>query len=140
MIRWARTPYRAIRHAMANSASQAHASDSWYQCETLCGRRLDGAYASHPDTRPCKSCLRALAAGVEFQDHWTLVPWGVHDNQWAYEDTRAQRDLHNVWTVVTGDDGATLYAVPGYHIVNREFYVVTEEAWTDADNMITWKY
>ncbi|TAN06833.1 MAG: hypothetical protein EPN36_03635 [Rhodanobacteraceae bacterium] len=43
-------------------------------------------------------------------------------------------DTNRVWTVIEGDEG-TLYAMAGYHVVNRVGYLVTREPWTDPDTM-----
>lgn len=34
-----------------------------------------------------------------------------------------------VWTMVDGDDG--MYLIAGYHLVNRIYYVITNEEWAD---------
>jgi hypothetical protein len=36
-----------------------------------------------------------------------------------------------VWTIIEGDRSRALYAMPGFHFVNRLGYVVTEQPWTD---------
>lgn len=41
---------------------------------------------------------------------------------------------NRVWTVVEGDEG-TLYAMAGYHVINRVGYLVTREPWTDPDTI-----
>ena len=56
-------------------------------------------------------------------------PGTDHGDGWPYELTLDQ-PLANVWTVVEGDDDG-LYACKGYHVVNRVYYLVTEEPWTD---------
>jgi len=38
--------------------------------------------------------------------------------------------VHHVWTIIEGDT-CDLYYVPGYHLVNRLGYLVTEEPWTE---------
>jgi hypothetical protein len=43
-------------------------------------------------------------------------------------------DTHRVWTVVEGDED-TLYAMAGYHVVNRVGYLVTREPWTNPDTV-----
>lgn len=42
------------------------------------------------------------------------------------------RDLPacHVWTVVDGDDGG-MYALAGFHVVNRVGYLLTERPWQD---------
>ena len=46
-------------------------------------------------------------------------------------------DPHNVWTIVDGDDGG-MYAIPGFHIVNRVCYVVTEKPWETGLEEALW--
>jgi hypothetical protein len=36
-----------------------------------------------------------------------------------------------IWTMIDGDDG--MYLIAGYHLVNRIYYIVTMEEWTDED-------
>lgn len=36
-----------------------------------------------------------------------------------------------VWTCVDGDDG--MYFVAGYHLVNRIYYLITNEPWLNQD-------
>jgi hypothetical protein len=38
-----------------------------------------------------------------------------------------------VWTMVDGDDG--MYLEAGYHLVNRIYYIITNEEWTSADEV-----
>jgi len=45
--------------------------------------------------------------------------------------------LEHVWTVVDGDDG-DMYAIPGYHIVNKVGYVITENPWHDETEEAVW--
>jgi len=42
-----------------------------------------------------------------------------------------------LWTVVEGDD-SNLYAIAGYHLVNRLHYVVTLEEWSDDGEQYLW--
>ena len=41
--------------------------------------------------------------------------------------------LNHVWTVVESgdDDDGSWYAIPGFHIVNKLGYVITEKRWDD---------
>jgi len=39
-----------------------------------------------------------------------------------------------VWTVVETGEDEILYAMAGFHVVNRVGYVITEEPWTDPDS------
>ena len=36
-------------------------------------------------------------------------------------------DVHNIWTVIEGDDD--LHIVSGLHLVNRLNYIITENKW-----------
>lgn len=53
-----------------------------------------------------------------------------------YEEAR-RSPVERVWTIVEGDDG-NLYAAPGYRVVNRLGYVVTERPWPSADVIAVW--
>jgi hypothetical protein len=44
-------------------------------------------------------------------------------------------DSHNIWTWIDGDEGSCL--VPGYHLVNRIGFFVTEKQWADRDLAVT---
>lgn len=46
-----------------------------------------------------------------------------------FEEVRDMPQCH-VWTVVDGDDGG-LYALAGFHVVNRVGYLLTERPWQD---------
>lgn len=55
-----------------------------------------------------------------------------------FEQTK-KYPLRQVWTVVEGDtDG--WWCLTGYHVVNRLFYLVSEQEWTDADAEIDYQY
>ena len=41
-----------------------------------------------------------------------------------------------LWTIVETEDG--LYAIPGYHYVNRMLYVVTKEKWKSKNEEYRW--
>jgi hypothetical protein len=56
---------------------------------------------------------------------------------WRFEETRTE-PLTHVWTIMTGDDGESAYACPGYHVVNVEGYVVTEQPWVDETLDAVW--
>lgn len=43
-----------------------------------------------------------------------------------------------VWTCVDGDDG--LYCVSGYHIVNRVYYLITNEPWSQCEEYLIESY
>jgi hypothetical protein len=50
---------------------------------------------------------------------------------WEWEEVK-DLDEHYVWTIVDGDDG-NMYADPGFHIVNKVGYTVTEQPWSDDE-------
>ena len=52
------------------------------------------------------------------------------EDLWEHDQTLAY-PLEQVWTIIEDDYGRNLYACPGYHIVNKLGYVVTEKPWTD---------
>lgn len=56
---------------------------------------------------------------------------------WSWAEVQDQ-ELAHVWTIVTGDDNESAYAMPGFHIVNREGYVVTARPWTDETLDAVW--
>lgn len=60
-------------------------------------------------------------------------------DHWSYEDA-VKMPLNQVWTVVEGDSGRDWWATTGFHIVNKLFYVVTQEPWTDEDSAKNFKY
>ena len=65
----------------------------------------------------------------------TFIPIGVDGGEelmHTFDQTRGVNPRH-VWTVVTGDDSDNLYAVPGYHVVNRKGYLITEKPWVTGD-------
>lgn len=57
---------------------------------------------------------------------------------WEYEELTGTPD-NQVWTIVeTGDEDENWYALPGYHIVNKIGYAVTEKPWTDEAVTALW--
>ncbi|WP_314191963.1 hypothetical protein [uncultured Arthrobacter sp.] len=67
----------------------------------------------------------------EFDSRFTVVPDPVTGDTIRPSDQGLDRDSRNLWTIVEGDDGGNLYAVSGWHFVNRVGYILTEEAWTE---------
>lgn len=57
-------------------------------------------------------------------------------NYFEHEDV-VKKPLHNVWTVVEGDDEG-LYASPGFHIVNKIGYLLTKKPWKSAARDAIW--
>jgi hypothetical protein len=45
-------------------------------------------------------------------------------------------DIHNVWSANTGDDGDSLWLSNGNHPVNHAYYLISEEPWTDDDEIL----
>lgn len=60
-------------------------------------------------------------------------------DHWEWEDA-AKMPVNQVWTVVEGDSGRDWWATTGFHVVNKLFYVVTQEPWTDEDSAKNFKY
>lgn len=52
--------------------------------------------------------------------------------QWEIEDVKLI-DLHHMWTVV--DAEGDWQALPGWHIVNRLFYLVTKKPWVTGEEV-----
>lgn len=44
----------------------------------------------------------------------------------------------NVWTIIDGEDDDNLYIIAGYHYVNRLYYVITNEKWTNDYECYVW--
>lgn len=63
--------------------------------------------------------------------------WGVYlkpsGDLFEFKDVRDQ-EPHHVWTIVeTGDDrDGNWYALPGFHIVNKLGYVMTQVPWSNS--------
>jgi hypothetical protein len=47
------------------------------------------------------------------------------------ELVNSKKNKKRVWTMVDSDDG--MYLIAGYHLINRIYYVVTKEEWSDQD-------
>lgn len=48
------------------------------------------------------------------------------------------QDEKFVWTCIDGDDG--MYFVPGVHLVNRIYYLITNEPWQDFEEYLIESY
>lgn len=57
------------------------------------------------------------------------------DTTWEFEQAKTQ-PIEHVWTIVDGDDD--LYALAGFHVVNRVGYVVTEVPWASDGAEAVW--
>lgn len=60
-------------------------------------------------------------------------------NHWEHADA-VKMPTNQVWTIVEGDEGRDWWALTGFHIVNKLFYVVTQEPWTDDDTGKNFRY
>lgn len=68
----------------------------------------------------------------------TYKPINASDSEsiWEYGQTLAH-PIQHVWTIVDADDD-NLYALAGYHVVNRVGYIVTEVPWEHGDEEGVW--
>jgi len=60
---------------------------------------------------------------------------------WTFQEVKAAEiPKHRVWTIVeTGDpEDESWYAIPGYHIVNKIDYAVTEKPWEHEHIEAVW--
>lgn len=46
-----------------------------------------------------------------------------------------QENSKHLWTIVDGDDGS-MYALSGWHYVNRVGYIITTEPWTEETEAV----
>lgn len=68
-----------------------------------------------------------------FWEHYKPIESITGNQMWEYHEVIASGvPLNRIWTVIEGDTGRTWYASPGFHIVNKLGYVVTEVPWEDA--------
>lgn len=75
----------------------------------------------------------------DFEEHYTVVNEDVdYDEAAAMVEMETWEGRH-LWTIVEGDDG-DLYAVAGWHYVNRIKYVTTQEAWNENAERATFRY
>lgn len=75
------------------------------------------------------------------RDKFTVLgnPNADWDQQFSFEEAK-QYPENRVWTVVTGDSGKQLWAVAGFHMVNKLHYAITEQPWTEEDESIDYKW
>lgn len=68
--------------------------------------------------------------------------WGAYarsDGELFSHADIVHKPLNLVWTVVDDGEGTnTLYALPGFHIVNKVGYVLTTKAWDDPQQEAYW--
>lgn len=70
----------------------------------------------------------------EFEEEFNPLPKNKDGDLMREHEEVVDLPLNTVWTVV--DDGGETdnwYAIPGFHIVNKIGYVVTEKPWEDDD-------
>lgn len=70
----------------------------------------------------------------EFDKQFTPVPDAAGEIVRPSDDG-LDKDSTKLWTVVDGDDGG-LYALSGWHYVNRVGYVLTEEDWEEPTEAV----
>ena len=78
----------------------------------------------------------------ELDDRFTKLPNPsdpTEADHWEHEDA-IKMPTRQVWTIVEGDSGKDWWALTGFHIVNKLFYVVTKEEWTDEDSNKEFRY
>jgi len=74
-----------------------------------------------------------------FLEKFTIVDSPSGESYWdltEFEELK-KHDVKNVWSVIEDEDG-NLIASAGYHIVNRTYYLVTEEKWEDDMQEYYW--
>jgi hypothetical protein len=64
----------------------------------------------------------------EFLEKYGLKSGDIVD----YEEDVKDLDYHFVWTLVDAEGESYLY--PGFHLVNRLGYVVSDKPWTDEED------
>ena len=68
----------------------------------------------------------------EFWDEWKVIqrPSGV---LFEHAEVKGQ-SINHVWTILESGDSEddSLYASPGFHVVNRIGYVLTRKPWIDG--------
>lgn len=75
-------------------------------------------------------------------DKFTLIdnPFDPTEGDHFQHHETLDYPLQRVWTVVEGDTGKRWWALTGYHVVNRLFYLVSEQEWTDEDSAVDYEY
>lgn len=78
----------------------------------------------------------------DLEKHYTpLVDENNEDRRWEVWEPPTEFPVERVWTVVVydnDDDSTSWYALAGYHRVNREYFIVTEEPWKSVDEEYTY--
>jgi len=60
----------------------------------------------------------------------------TNGDYFEFEDVE-KAPINTVWTIIEGDDGS-MFASPGFHIVNKIGYIRTVKPWTDAARDAVW--
>ena len=76
----------------------------------------------------------------EFDSRFTVVPDPVTGDTIRPSDQGLDKDSRNLWTIVEADADGNLYAVSGWHYVNRIGYLVTEEVWTEEIEAVWYEF
>jgi hypothetical protein len=87
----------------------------------------------------------------EFDDHFTGDPdfnWedepgceGRMETYSPYVDQvqeQCEKNIKKVWTIVDGDEDDRMYAIPGFHYVNRFLYFISNEEWENEEEIYLW--
>jgi hypothetical protein len=69
----------------------------------------------------------------EFDEQFTVIPDARGETVRPTTDS-IDTDPKHLWTIVDAD--GSLYAVSGWHFVNRIGYILTEEAWTEETEAV----
>lgn len=81
-----------------------------------------------------------LTFGEEaFEDEFKPLPspgGEAGSHIWEYDEVQRET-LQQVWTIVEGQDGG-LYAEPGFRVVDRFGYLVTEVPWPHTNITAVW--
>jgi hypothetical protein len=94
-----------------------------------------------PSDKEFKARRKAERANApHLSDKFTVLgnPNADWDQQFSFEEAKQYPECR-VWTVVSGDSGK-LWAIAGFHIVNKLHYAITEQPWTEEDESIDYKW
>lgn len=73
----------------------------------------------------------------EFDEQFTVIPDARGDTIRPSADG-IDADSKHLWTIVDAD--GSLYAVSGWHFVNRVGYILTEEAWEEESEAVWYEF
>ena len=77
-----------------------------------------------------------LLTEEEFDKEFTVIEPPSGEAYWEYNELENTEGY--VWTAADGEDGESIYLTPGYHIVNKIGYIVTEETNEDEEMQVHW--